>query len=113
MIKHTPGPWKALGHQPHQQFIEIVHSNLNTPGAASGVVSRVTCRVTWQEEQQANAHLIAAAPELLEALLAVQRMIKWAEENTDSPKSALSHFIHSKPVFDCAIAKALNKPITE
>lgn len=73
MSAHTKGPWSLLGKQAHQQFIEVVHSNLHTPGAASGVISRVTCRVTWQEEQEANARLIAAAPELLEALQAVIR----------------------------------------
>lgn len=69
MSKHTQGPWNCLEKQKHQQFIEVTHDDLHTPGASSGVIARVTCRVSWQEEQEANARLIAAAPDLLEALL--------------------------------------------
>jgi hypothetical protein len=47
--------------------------------------------------------------ELLEALQQVARMIKWAEDNTDSPKSALSHFIEFEPYIKEAIAKATGK----
>lgn len=61
---------------------------------------------TPKEELEAVAHLFAAAPELLIALKQVARMIKWAEDNSDSPKSALSHFITSAPIINAAIAKA-------
>jgi hypothetical protein len=57
---------------------------------------------------EANAHLIAAAPDLLEMLQGVVRMIQWAKKNEDSPKSALSRFISSELVFTEAINKALN-----
>lgn len=66
--KYTPGPWKICKKFPHQKFIEVEHGDKHTKGAASLVIARVTCRTTWQEQQEANARLIAAAPELLEAL---------------------------------------------
>ena len=68
MSKHTKGPWNICKQFPHQSFIEIEHGDKHTPGAASLVIARVTCRPTWQEEQEANARLISAAPELLDAL---------------------------------------------
>ncbi len=54
--KHTPGPWKydetwALIHAEHGSEIAAVHAARGTRG-----------------EAQANAHLIAAAPDLLAAL---------------------------------------------
>lgn len=65
--KYTKGPWSTFIKQPHQDFIEVHHSD-GSIGAASGTVARVTVRSTWHDEQMANAQLIAAAPCLLEAL---------------------------------------------
>lgn len=64
---HTPGPWDAARKQCHQDFIEITH-RCEQPGAASKVLARVTVRACWKDEQEANASLISAAPELFEAL---------------------------------------------
>lgn len=57
--KHTPGPWVAVAH--------YVRTPLDAQGGGWMVAD---CRdVSLPREQvQANAHLIAAAPELLEAL---------------------------------------------
>jgi hypothetical protein len=56
MSKHTPGPWKQRGlvvmeDSPRQMFVADVF--VNTPG----------------DEAEANARLIAAAPDLLAACL--------------------------------------------
>lgn len=80
MSKHTEGPWETAKKFDHQHYIEVQHKNLNMPGAASGVVARVTCRQTWQAEQEANARLIAAAPDLLEELTSLLAM---CERQTD------------------------------
>ncbi len=64
--QHTKGPWRVAKRFPHQAFFEVEHQN-KAPGAASLVVARVTCRASWAEEQEANARLIAAAPDLLAA----------------------------------------------
>jgi hypothetical protein len=78
--KHTPGPWKA---QPRefpegQWFLE----------GQWEVVS--TCEIEWLiaaaaphidgDPDEANARLIAAAPELLEALISATRCLAWHVE---------------------------------
>lgn len=55
--KHTPGPWSV-----HQESIEPDWHIVTTVGGA--IVANVSDRGEWG----ANAHLIAAAPDLLEAL---------------------------------------------
>lgn len=67
MSKNTPGPWRVS--EQCAQMIDIRHDN-NEPGAISLTLARVVARPSWQREAEANARLIAAAPELLEALQA-------------------------------------------
>lgn len=65
--KHTPGPWSA-----YNKFSGLTLSNWrvsegnSTPGIGIGVAIMSGNRS--DEIEQANARLIAAAPELLEAL---------------------------------------------
>ena len=64
MSKHTLGPWEASEGYPS----DIWHVDMPSRGY-SVVVSRA--EEDWDmavEEVQANAHLIAAAPDLLDAL---------------------------------------------
>ncbi|ANA34309.1 hypothetical protein VZ52_13395 [Ralstonia mannitolilytica] len=58
-------------------------------------------------QQAPNARLIAAAPELLAALQALLKAAEWAEENKDSPHSAIKHFMYAAAEARAAIAKAL------
>ena len=65
MSKHTLGPWEASEGYPS----DIWHVDMPSRGY-SVVVSRA--EEDWDmavQEVQANAHLIAAAPELLDALI--------------------------------------------
>ena len=62
MSKHTPGPWRFEPHSVDSNYMLIYCSN--TPGEGDNV--RGYCGA-------ANARLIAAAPDLLEAL---QRLIE-------------------------------------
>jgi len=58
MSKHTPGPWEALCTDPHHQLVIFARS-----------VEEFVCGVTGHmPDAEANARLIAAAPDLLEAL---------------------------------------------
>lgn len=57
-VKHTPGPWLKSGC--------VVLSNDEDRGMRFATAERVRGRNP--EEQEANARLIAAAPELLEAI---------------------------------------------
>jgi hypothetical protein len=60
MSKHTPGPWRFEPHSVGSNYMLIYCSN--TPGEGDNV--RGYCGA-------ANARLIAAAPDMLDALLAM------------------------------------------
>jgi hypothetical protein len=68
MSKHTPGPWSV--DDPHQIWAE-----------SAGEYVAITRVEDWdtipREQAEANARLIAAAPELLEALKAM--LTNWEE----------------------------------
>lgn len=64
-FKGTPGPWRVS--EKRGDLIDIRHDN-NEPGAMSLNLAHVVARTSWLKEAEANAKLIAAAPELLEAL---------------------------------------------
>lgn len=64
-IKHTPGPWA------------LTEDGLGIK-AGFNFVSVMTNR--WKGESKANAHLIAAAPELLEALKFAYELLQHAQE---------------------------------
>ena len=85
-FKHTPGPWECDGDLVHKDGfqIAIVESHYED----------------YVELQQANARLIAAAPELLEALQHIQRCI---------PLGGFAQIHHNSSTWsqiDAAIAKA-------
>jgi len=61
--KHTPGPWKYYNHEPHQVTGTLKGVGIAGPGHEIGVA------YGWSKDEAiANAKLIAAAPEMLEAL---------------------------------------------
>lgn len=64
-FKGTLGPWRVS--EKRGDLIDIRHNN-NEPGAMSLNLAHVVARLSWLREAEANARLIAAAPELLEAL---------------------------------------------
>jgi len=67
MSKHTAGPWKLLkpeGARHSWGILPSPESSGNIPWIADVVLLSEARR----EEQEANAHLIASAPQLLEAL---------------------------------------------
>ena len=82
-VKHTPGPWSVmLQNSRERRYDSRLRPFWETPvqvgeGASAGnVVCTVFmggagATVSTQEAVEANAHLIAAAPELLEAVWAL------------------------------------------
>lgn len=64
-MTHTPGPWTVM--QP---------ASTSGWGLCVGSETRITARIPSGPEREANALLIAAAPDLLNALI---RMCRWAE----------------------------------
>jgi len=77
-MSHTPGPWKA----------EQIGGDMAITISSSNRIA--TCNwAKTEKEYEANAHLIAAAPEMLEALiLAEEALDTW--EQIDEPGSAPS-----------------------
>jgi hypothetical protein len=59
--KHTPAPWDA--HSRHQQSHEIIIGAKNTP-----VIAVVSCSHVSINEFKENGRLIAAAPEMYDAM---------------------------------------------
>jgi hypothetical protein len=68
---HTPGPWDAQTAQPH--VTRAWHVRNRDIGRGVCDLSPAKWEDTSDAETEANARLIAAAPELLDALLAVLR----------------------------------------
>jgi len=89
--KHTPGPWKydetwALIHAEHGSEIAAVHAARGTRG-----------------EAQANAHLIAAAPDLLAALEAIRQWSNSRDGSAEADETALTEI---NGIAAMAVAKA-------
>lgn len=85
MAKHTPGPWfvpKCL-HGTYYVEARLRGSTLQEVAA---------CGPTETPEQQAeNARLIAASPDLLEALKRIQAYgDEWSREDTDAVDAAIA-----------------------
>jgi hypothetical protein len=68
---HTPGPWiveKALGKRGAVCYLNIVQGDISTyRGAVAGLMDAEHIGGVTKAERDANAILIAAAPDLLEA----------------------------------------------
>lgn len=86
--KHTPAPWE----------IETIESE--------DCLSYAILGCQYESEKQANARLIAAAPELLEALETACEIIRdsYGEEDVDIPSDC-----QAVNVMERAIAKAKGK----
>ena len=65
MSKHTPGTWSALT---PDQFGRPVQADWVVAGGDAYICVGPQWDEEYRDESLANAHLIAAAPELLEAL---------------------------------------------
>jgi hypothetical protein len=94
MSKHTPGPWAV---NPIRAMVDAIDSNGPSP----------ICGMLWftetrsEEETEANADLIAAAPDLLEALQEVAPL-------GDIAEGLAPYYIHSDTIkrIRAALAKA-------
>lgn len=61
MLKHTKGPWK---------YLSATKESLPTIYVPNPIVgATMICTVSMRVEQEANARLIAAAPDLLKTLI--------------------------------------------
>jgi len=88
--QHTKGPWKRqTGLNPAfpdlPEIIQIVHKRAD--GGARYVCDLMphvfdTTPEDMRDEIEANAHLIAAAPVMLDALREAERVIRWAAQES-------------------------------
>ena len=77
MSKHTPAPWRVRGFQ----VVNVV-PNFNGPGVLEYVISPKSD--FDPKTAKANAHLMAAAPEMLEALdVALNVITRLMETNAE------------------------------
>lgn len=69
MRKHTPGPWVAKGSEVLAHFLPYNAITGDDSSQLCATASIAQCAVSWlpSEQTEANANLIAAAPELLAA----------------------------------------------
>ena len=70
MTEHTPGPWIINPSDPHPV------NGYRIMSERFGRLAYVARWTAYQEEGAANARLIAAAPDLLEALTAIRESFK-------------------------------------
>lgn len=97
--KHSPGPWKLAYDKGSNRDIMT-----NNARVATAWLAYVT-----PEEYHANAHLIAAAPDLLEALRELDAAIDdeaLYEPDDDEHAKALDRLIEAQKAARAAIAKA-------
>jgi hypothetical protein len=64
-------------------MIDVTH-NVQTLGAITHALCRAQARATWVEEATANASLIAAAPEMAEALADLIEVVDYIERTYGS-----------------------------
>ena len=84
--KHTPGPWAYATAQDGWRFnIHQADGAPYTPGYSDVAWSMNTVSGEAKDVQEANARLIAAAPELLEALEALVRHDSAADSREGLP----------------------------
>lgn len=95
MSAHTPGPWKVRKHWSDEGSFEVYPTRGKKPAYGQwSAVAEVCADPGDGESARKNANLIAAAPDLLEALKLVR-------------DAAWPHlFIEQQNVIDAAIAKA-------
>lgn len=95
--EHTPGPWKALPEECDRPYIRIRGTKLGGRYKVANVLTPVYEGVPSREaeETRANAKLIAAAPDLLEAL---QRLVDLNCPLTGTPshKELVEHWGYEK-----------------
>jgi len=95
-FKGTPGPWFVTG-----SMTKYIEARIN-----GGLIQEVAaCGPTdadggYGDQQQANANLIAAAPDLLEALMSARKELEMYE-------GELTGEVYNNPAINAAINKAL------
>jgi hypothetical protein len=87
--KHTPGPWLTDRNNVHTGQIATIHHCLNNDWVEVWTDKWAETGL-GEAEQEANARLIAAAPELLEALQALLAESVYESMATATARAAIA-----------------------
>jgi hypothetical protein len=109
--QHTPGPWRFQPHGPNGHFYGNILGSYGVGDFGIEEVRTITCQTRFGalDEIEANARLIATAPELLECArlgwLMCNAMILAAEQS-GKPLPSNHYAVRDLPKFEAAIASA-------
>lgn len=99
MSAHTPGPWAVIAFSRNDAVLSV---------AERGVVAHVLDPEGGSVvERHANAHIIAAAPDLLEELREARNALQWYRETFPEADGRGDDEVIAR--IDAAIAKAEGK----
>jgi hypothetical protein len=100
-VKHTPGPWQVERDRQHAQVFHVVGPSEIVMGL-DGICSPHRLNDRTFNEDEANMRLIAAAPDLLEALKQVMGWVEsWSPNFVEDEE-----WPEAKYYINAAIAKA-------
>lgn len=98
--KHTPGPWI------------VNYDGLNIDTKQDGGIEQVARVSRTNEEREANARLIAAAPDLLDALKEIEERADSNARDLDPESDAHSGFIRIRDDARLALSKATESGVS-
>lgn len=82
MYKHTTGPWRFNDNVRYEWKTNPFSITTRKPGVNSTTIANMPYRKTIsQEEAMANARLISAAPDLLDALMTFPQSMAWTDDD--------------------------------
>jgi hypothetical protein len=101
MSKHTPGPWIVAAHEDDDEGFAVVGGEYQMP------VALPQSTVGGEAEELANARLIAAAPDLFDAL---RRLLATSRGNASEHEAGCGCAVHEA---DKAIARVSSSDRSE
>ena len=101
-MSHTPGPWTMRGDG-------IIQAESRTERKAIGQFTGIASEQKHVDEHSGNCRLIAAAPELLEALKSIRKWLLDTKPIEDDGQFWHPAFVKANNAAHAAIAKAEGK----
>jgi len=103
-MKHTKGTWQVL-----ENGLAVYSENRNEEIPFNGQICRLHTGLNTYENSEANAHLIASAPEMLEHIQYISKNLKYIFENFEDILPYNQTFIDMVNKSDRLIKKAKNE----
>ena len=102
MSTHTPGPWVIHKHGPESPYLGNVVREWQQDGMTHMRTITIQLKYDTPEVNEANAQLIAAAPDMLKALEGCLRVAKahyldMVDQYTDDDPDIEEHLRHAHP----------------